>query len=67
LIDENRARTISQRLELQIIGTAGILLAAKNEGKIDFVRPFLDSLRSHQFRLSDKVYRSILKRANEVE
>lgn len=65
LVDENKARTIAQRLGLHIIGTAGLLLLAKQEGKIMAVRPLLNKLWSHQFRLSDKVYDSILKKAGE--
>ncbi len=65
LVDENKARTIAQRLGLQMIGTVGLLLLAKQQGKIPAVRPLLDALRSHQFRLSQKVYELVLKQTNE--
>lgn len=66
LIDENKARAIVQRLGLRIIGTVGLLLLAKRQGKIAAVRPQLDALQSHQFRLSQRVYDSVLKQANEA-
>lgn len=65
LVDENKARTIAQRLGLRMIGTVGLLLLAKQQGKISTIRPLLDSLRSQQFRLSQKVYELVLKQANE--
>lgn len=66
LVDEIKARTIAQRLGLHMIGTVGLLLLAKQQGKIGAVRPFLDELRSHQFHLSQKVYDAVLKQANEA-
>jgi predicted nucleic acid-binding protein len=65
LVDENKARSIAQRLGLQMIGTVGLLLLAKEQGKLPAVRPQLDALRSHQFRLSQKVYESVIRQANE--
>lgn len=65
LVDENKARTIAQRLGLHMIGTVGLLLLAKQQGKISTIRPLLDALRSQQFRLSHKVYELVLKQANE--
>lgn len=63
-VDEIKARTIAQRLGLQIIG-AGLLLYAKRQAKIVAVRPLLEALRIQQFRLSDKVYKAVLDQAGE--
>jgi predicted nucleic acid-binding protein len=65
LVDENKTRTIAQRLGMRMIGTVGLLLLAKQQGKIATIRPLLDSLRHQQFRLSQKVYESVLKQVNE--
>ena len=65
LVDERKARAIAQRLGLQVIGTGGILLLLKEQGKIAKVRPLLDKLRSLSFRLSDRVYKQIILQANE--
>ena len=48
-----------------MIGTVGLLLLAKQQGKIPTIRPLLDALRSQQFRLSQKVYELVLKQASE--
>ena len=65
LVDESKARTIAQRLGLRMIGTVGLLLLAKQQGKILAIRPLLDALRDRQFRLSPKVYDWVLQQANE--
>ena len=65
LVDETKARAIAQRLGLRLIGTVGLLLLAKQQGKIPAIRPLLDSLRHQQFRLSQTVYDAVLKQANE--
>lgn len=65
LVDENKARSIAQRLGLHLIGTIGLLLLAKQQGKIPEIRSELDALRRHQFRLSQRVYDSVLKQAHE--
>jgi hypothetical protein len=65
LVDERKARVVAQRLGFDIIGTAGLLLLLKEQGKITEVRPLLDRLRSLDFRLSDRVYDQVLSRAGE--
>lgn len=65
LVDETKARAIAQRLGMRLIGTVGLLLLAKQQGKITGVRPLLDALRSQQFRLSQTVYDLVLKQAQE--
>ena len=65
LIDEIRARTIAERLGLPVIGTVGLLLLAKQRGLITSVKPLLDALLAHRFRLSKRVYEFILEQAGE--
>lgn len=66
LMDEIRGRTIAQGLGLKVIGTVGILLLAKDAGFISEIRPLLDILLSQRFRISERVYRSVLERAGEL-
>lgn len=65
LVDERKARTIAQQLGLRMIGTVGLLLLAKQQGKLLTIRPLLDALRDQQFHLSPKVYDWVLQQANE--
>jgi len=44
LLDEREARQVAQSLGLQVIGTLGILLLAKNREIITQVQPLLDAM-----------------------
>jgi predicted nucleic acid-binding protein len=65
LIDERKGRRIAAQNGVTIIGIAGILLAAKNKGLIDAVKPFLDLLLNSSYYISGSLYRTALKSANE--
>lgn len=65
ILDDERARNSAQSAEFHIIGLGGILLLAKQLGFIPAVKPLLDQLESKNFRLSIRVRKEILKKANE--
>jgi predicted nucleic acid-binding protein len=65
LLDEIKARAAARRLSLRIIGTAGLLVTAKHHGLLPRVKPLLDQLQTHDFRLSEQVYQTVLKQAGE--
>jgi predicted nucleic acid-binding protein len=68
LLDEREGRRAAKRLELRVLGVAGILLEAKAGGEIKAVRPHLDGLRQTAgFYLSDSVYAHALSLAGETE
>jgi uncharacterized protein len=67
ILDDDPARRTASDLELRIIGTAGILLLAKERHLIKSVKPSLDALVDHRFFLSRTVYDLILNRAGESE
>ena len=65
LLDDRDARRYAQTLELEISGTLGLLLRAKERGILDAVRPVLDRLQALQFRLNARTRQMMLKRAGE--
>lgn len=65
LVDERKARAIAQRLNLEVVGTAGLLLLLKEQAVITEVRPLLNKLRALDFRLGDRVYNYIILQAGE--
>jgi predicted nucleic acid-binding protein len=65
LIDEKRGRNVALRNGVKIIGTVGILFAAKQRGLITFIKPFLDILIYNGFRISNIHYHQYLERAGE--
>ncbi|MBI4871909.1 MAG: DUF3368 domain-containing protein [Candidatus Riflebacteria bacterium] len=67
LMDERLGRRTAARLNLAVIGTAGILVLAKRRGLVEAVRPLLESLRSHHgFRLSGTLAQEILQSVDEL-
>ncbi len=66
LLDDRDARRYARTLELEITGTLGLLLRAKDRGILDAVGPVLDRLQSLRFRLNDRTRQMVLKRAGET-
>ena len=65
IIDELKGRKIAKELNINITGSLGILVAAKNKGIIDSVKPILLKVRQTNFRLSDKLIEMVLLRSGE--
>ncbi len=66
LLDDRDARRYAQTLELEISGTLGLLLRAKERGILDAIRPVLDRLQALRFRLNPRTRQMVLKRAGET-
>jgi hypothetical protein len=65
IVDERLARRYAQHLDLQITGTLGILLKAKERGLVTEIRPLIHLLRSNRIRLSEDVVQRALELAGE--
>jgi len=65
VLDDALARRVARRLELTMTGTLGLLLKAKQTGRIARLEPFLDRLESLNFRLDRETRSSTLKLAGE--
>jgi len=65
LIDEKAGRKVATNLGLSVIGTVGVLLAAKKHGHIEAVRPFLDAMSLQGYFVSGTLIRAALNRAGE--
>ena len=66
VVDDRAARGAATAARLDVIGTVGVLLLAKERGLVETVGPVLDELTELGFRLSDRVRREALGRAGEV-
>lgn len=67
LLDEREARKVAQQLGLQVMGTLGILLLAKNNQTIPQVRPILDRMMNvARYWVSATLYQQVLQLAGEV-
>jgi len=65
ITDDLEARKLAIKLGLSIIGTLGVLLRAKQVGYINAVKPFIELMKQTDFRMSDDLYRTVLRKAGE--
>lgn len=66
LIDEQAGRRAARRLEVDHVGTLGVLLEAKHAGHVSEIRPLLEALRSEAgFWIDDALYERTLELASE--
>jgi uncharacterized protein len=66
VLDDDPARKLATELGLRVIGTAGVLILAKERQLIPAVRPCLDALIENRFFLARALYELILKRVGEM-
>lgn len=67
ILDDRPARRLAQAMSLPVIGTLGILLAAKRRGLLPAIRPCLDALMSFNFRIASDLYDRVLNDAGELK
>ncbi len=65
LLDDRLARRVALQLALPVVGTLGVLIAAKRRGLLGSVRPSLTRLRASGYFLSDAVLAEALHLAGE--
>ena len=65
LLDDARGRYAAAHAKLPVLGTAGLLVLAKQAGCINAVKPLLAALRQSHYFLSDALVAAVLVRAGE--
>jgi uncharacterized protein len=65
LIDDNRARKVAQINGINIIGSLGVLVLAKNQNLIKKVSPFLQKLENSDIFFDNNLIEQIKKISNE--
>lgn len=65
VIDDLAGRRFARRLELPIVGTLGLLLAARLRGDIDSIKNEIDALREAGFYASESLVNEVLRAAGE--
>ncbi|GAA4457504.1 DUF3368 domain-containing protein [Nibrella saemangeumensis] len=66
VIDEHKGKAVAKQLKLDIIGTLGVILKAKEAGVIESVKDVLTELRTQtDFRFSAAIEAVVLKKAGE--
>ena len=62
LIDEKKGRKIAQQLNINIIGSLGVLLKAKEKGVVRSVEEILKLIDTTDFRISQSIRNKILEK-----
>jgi uncharacterized protein len=65
ILDDKQARNIARRMKLNVIGTIGILVQAKNSGIIKAVKPLIEELERNNFYIGEHLKNEALKIAEE--
>lgn len=65
LIDEKIARQQAKILGLEVIGTLGLLLKAKNKGLLSSIKPLINKILENGIWINDEIVKGILKAAGE--
>ncbi len=65
LIDDQRARVIAEHNQIKCIGALGVLLIAKQRGKLSEVAPYVQKLRQSSIYYGDDLLDRVLKLAGE--
>ncbi|MFW6262937.1 MAG: DUF3368 domain-containing protein [Thermotogota bacterium] len=66
ILDDRKARKTAKRNGLTVIGTLGLLLEAKKEGKIKKLKEAIQVFSDNDIRLSEKLIKDILIEAGEI-
>ena len=65
LIDEKKGRKIAVYNNMNVVGSLGVLLLAKQKGLIALIKPLLDKLQQSYIRISNELYLKTLHLADE--
>ena len=66
IIDELSARKVAMMMDLPLIGTMGLLIAAKENKLIEKVKPLLDEMIVSGIRYGEEFYRKVLAEIGEL-
>lgn len=66
LLDDRAATRKARALGLRVTGTLGTLLLGKRSSYLPALKPLLDHLRAHDFRMSANLYAQVLRDAGEA-
>ncbi len=65
IIDDLKARKLAKRMALDLMGTLGMLLKAKQHGIIPNIRLYVDRIQATDFRVSSAIIAYVLETAGE--
>jgi predicted nucleic acid-binding protein len=67
LIDEKVGRRVAKLNNIKVIGSLGVLIAAKRKGIIKFIKPHIEILKASKIHFSTILLEHALKITNEID
>jgi len=65
IIDEIKGRKAAKEMGISVTGSLGVLVAAKNKGYIQTVKPLIEKIQNTNFRISKELIERVLHKVNE--
>lgn len=65
LVDDKRARKLAQLNGMNIIGSLGILLIAKEKGLIEQIKPYVEIIKESDIYINEELIDYVLELADE--
>jgi len=65
IMDDIKGRKFAQQMGLTITGTLGVLIKAKQVGKIKSIKPYLEKIQKTNFRISAELVNEIMVNTGE--
>ena len=66
IIDEIKGRKAAKELRVQVTGSLGVLVAAKQKGHIPAVKPLINKIQQTNFRISEDLIERVLLKTGEA-
>jgi predicted nucleic acid-binding protein len=66
LVDDNRARRVARLNGIEIVGSVGVLLLAKERALLPSIRPRLEEIRAAGIHLGPEIFSAALRLAGEI-
>lgn len=66
ILDDRKARRWAKSLGLRMIGTAGLLVRAKQQGVLSEVKPVLEAMKRSNFYMHPDLEKEVLRLAGEA-
>lgn len=66
IIDEVKGRKAAKELRVQITGSLGVLVAAKQKGHIPAVKPLIEKIQRTNFRISEDLIERVFLKTGET-
>jgi predicted nucleic acid-binding protein len=65
VVDDGAARRCAKALDIPVLGTLGVLIVAKRDGRIEHVRPWIEALMQAGLHVDEAVVEHALRLAGE--